>query len=47
MGACPAVSVVSDSLQRYGLSPPGSSVRGILLARILEQVAISFSRESS
>ena len=25
-------------------SPPGSSVREILLARILEQVAISFSK---
>ena len=28
-------------------SPPGSSVQGILQARILEWVAISFSRESS
>ena len=28
-------------------STPGSSVRGILQARILEWVAISFSRESS
>ena len=28
-------------------SPPGSSVPGILQARILEWVAISFSRESS
>ena len=28
-------------------SPPGSSVRGILQAGILEWVAISFSRESS
>ena len=28
-------------------SPPGSSVRGILQARILEWVAISFSKESS
>ena len=28
-------------------SPPGSSVRGIFQARILERVAISFSRESS
>ena len=27
-------------------SPPGSSVRGILQARILEWVAISFSRGS-
>ena len=38
-------SVVSDSLQPHGL--PGSSVLGILLARILEWVAISFSRGSS
>ena len=30
-----------------GCSPPGSSVRGILQARILERVAISFSRELS
>ena len=28
-------------------SPPGSSVHGVLQARILEWVAISFSRESS
>ena len=28
-------------------SPPGSSVHGILQARILEWVAISFSRGSS
>ena len=28
-------------------SPPGSSIHGILQARILEQVAISYSRESS
>ena len=28
-------------------SPPGSSVHGILQVRILERVAISFSRESS
>ena len=30
-----------------GYSPPGSSVHGIFQARILEQVAISFSRGSS
>ena len=30
-----------------GCSPPGSSVHGILQARILEWVAISFSRGSS
>ena len=36
------------TLLPYGLnSPPGSSLRGILLARILEWVAIFFSRESS
>ena len=37
-------SVMSDSLQPHGLySAPGSSVHGILQARILEWVAISFS----
>ena len=36
-------SVVSDSLQPHG---PGSSVHGILQARILEWVTIPFSRES-
>ena len=35
-------SVVSDSLQTQDCSPPGSSVHGILQARILEWVA-SFS----
>ena len=41
-------SVMSNSLRPHGLcSPPGSSVHGILQARILEWVAISFSRESS
>ena len=40
-------SVVSDSLQPVDCSPPGSSVHGILQARILEWVAISFSRGSS
>ena len=29
-----------DSLQPYGHSPPGSSVHGILQARILEWIAI-------
>ena len=39
-------SVVSDSLLLHRLlhSPPGSSVHGILQARILEWVAIPFSR---
>ena len=43
--ACWVASVVSDCLWPYGLNPPGSSVHGILQARILEWVAISFSRE--
>ena len=38
---------MSNSLQPMDCSPPGSSVPGILQARILEWVAISFSRESS
>ena len=40
-------SVVSDSLQFMDCSPPGSSVCEILQARILEWVAISYSRGSS
>ena len=40
-------SVVSDSLQPIDCSPQGTSVHGILQARILEWVAISFSRGSS
>ena len=39
--------VMSDSLQSMDYSPPGSSVHGILQARILEWIAISFSRGSS
>ena len=38
-------SVVSNSFQSHGL--PGSSAHGIFQARILEWVAISFSRRSS
>ena len=41
-----ACSFGSNSLQSYGLSPPGSSVSGILQARILEQLAISSSMGS-
>ena len=41
------VAVVSDSRDPMDCSPPGSSVHGILQARILEWVAISFSRGSS
>ena len=40
-------SVMSNSLQPHDCSPPGSSVHGILQARILEWVAISCSRGSS
>ena len=40
-------SVVSDSCDLIDCSPPGSSVHGILQARILEWVAISFPRGSS
>ena len=36
-------SVVSDSVQPIDGSPPGSPVPGILQARTLEWVAISFS----
>ena len=39
--SCPTLC---DSMES---SPPGSSVHGILQARILEKVAIPFSRESS
>ena len=39
--------VVSDSCDPMVCSLPGSSVHGILQARILEWVAISFSRGSS
>ena len=39
--------VISNSLYPMDCSPPGSSVHGSLQARILEWVAISFSRGSS
>ena len=39
-------SVMSDSLWPHDCSPPGSSVHGILQARILELVVIPFSRGS-
>ena len=41
---CVNHSVVSNSLQPHGLYLPGSSVRGILQARILEGVAMPSSR---
>ena len=40
-------SVVSDSCDPMDCSLPGSSVHGIFQARILDWVAISFSRRSS
>ena len=46
--ACVSRSVVSDSLRPHGLQrTPGSSVHGILQARILECVAMASSRGSS
>ena len=39
--------VMSDFCKPMVCSPPGSSVHGILQVRILEWVAISFSRGSS
>ena len=44
---CVWLLVVSDSCNRIDCSLPGSAVRGILQARILEWVAISCSRGSS
>ena len=41
---CPFVPTLCDPM---GCSLPGSSVRGILQARVLEWVAVSFSRRSS
>ena len=40
-------SIMSDFLQPVDCSPLGSSVHGVLQARILEWVAILFSRGSS
>ena len=40
-------SVVSNICNPVDYSPPGFSVHGILQARVLEWVAISFSRGSS
>ena len=39
--------IMSNSLRHVDCSPPSSSVHGILQARILDWVAISFSRGSS
>ena len=48
--SCPQVSVAQSCrtlCDPLGCSPPGSSVPGVLQARILEWVAVSFSRGSS
>ena len=42
---CEVALVMCDSLQPMDTSLPGSSVHGILLARILEWVAIPSSRD--
>ena len=42
--ACQVTSVMSNSLQFHGPSLLGSSVHGIFQSRILEVVAIAFSR---
>ena len=42
-----SLQVASDSCDPRNCSPPGSSVHGILQARIMEWAAISFSRRSS
>ena len=47
MHACQVASVVSNSVDPIDSSPPGSCVHRILQARILEWVAISFSRGPS
>ena len=44
---CVSHSVLSDSCNCMDCSPPGSSVHGILQAKVLEWVAISSSRGSS
>ena len=44
---CHAQSLQLCPLQPYGLYLPGSSAHGIFQARILERVAMPYSRESS
>ena len=44
---CLVASIMSDSVQAYGLQPTRLLCPWILQARILEWVAISFSRGSS
>ena len=43
---CVSRSVVSDSATPWAVAQPGSFVRGILQARLLEWVAISFSKKA-
>ena len=45
--ACLAASVMSSSLQPHGHGLPGSSIHGILQARIQEWVAIFFSKSAA
>jgi len=47
MHACEVASVVSDSATLMDCSPPGSSVHGILQARILQWITMPTSRGSS
>ena len=47
MSDCVCAQSCQTLCNSMGCSPPGSSVHGILQARILEWVAISFSRGSS
>ena len=47
MHACLVAQLCPTLCDPMDCSPPGSSVHGILQARILEWVAISSSRESS
>ena len=44
---CESCSVMSNFCRPVDCSPPGSSVNGVLQARILEWVDIPFSRGSS
>ena len=46
-GLWPVVAQLCLTLQPLDCGPPGSSIRGILQARMLEWLAISFSRGSS
>ena len=46
-GLCVSDSVLSDSWDPVDCSPPRSFVHGILQVRVLESVAIPFSRGSS